>query len=89
MAGVYAKRILGGLLGVPDACLLRCNPLPDFGGGHPDPNLTYAHDLVAALGTSRRSRPLLVNDAQPRRSRHPVPRAAAASPLRRHVIPQG
>jgi phosphoglucomutase len=24
-------------------------PLPDFGGGHPDPNLTYAHDLVAAM----------------------------------------
>jgi phosphoglucomutase len=21
-------------------------PLPDFGGGHPDPNLTYAHELV-------------------------------------------
>ncbi len=21
-------------------------PLEDFGGGHPDPNLTYAHDLV-------------------------------------------
>jgi len=21
-------------------------PLPDFGAGHPDPNLTYAHDLV-------------------------------------------
>jgi phosphoglucomutase len=24
-------------------------PLPDFGGGHPDPNLTYAHDLVDAM----------------------------------------
>jgi phosphoglucomutase len=24
-------------------------PLPDFGGGHPDPNLTYAHDLVEAM----------------------------------------
>lgn len=21
-------------------------PLEDFGGGHPDPNLTYAHELV-------------------------------------------
>ena len=20
--------------------------MPDFGGGHPDPNLTYAHELV-------------------------------------------
>ena len=24
-------------------------PLPDFGGGHPDPNLTYAAELVDAL----------------------------------------
>jgi len=24
-------------------------PLEDFGGGHPDPNLTYAHDLVEEM----------------------------------------
>jgi phosphoglucomutase len=24
-------------------------PLEDFGGGHPDPNLTYAHDLVETM----------------------------------------
>jgi phosphoglucomutase len=24
-------------------------PLEDFGGGHPDPNLTYAHELVDAV----------------------------------------
>ncbi|NEP60855.1 MAG: alpha-D-glucose phosphate-specific phosphoglucomutase, partial [Symploca sp. SIO2G7] len=24
-------------------------PLEDFGGGHPDPNLVYAHDLVATM----------------------------------------
>ena len=27
----------------------------DFGGGHPDPNLTYAHDLVEAMGTTLQS----------------------------------
>ena len=27
----------------------NCKPLPDFGGGHPDPNLTYAHSLVEAV----------------------------------------
>ena len=27
----------------------RATPLPDFGGGHPDPNLTYAADLVHEL----------------------------------------
>jgi phosphoglucomutase len=30
--------------------LFRCNPLPDFGKGHPDPNLTYAADLVKKMG---------------------------------------
>jgi len=24
-------------------------PLPDFGGGHPDPNLTYAENLVKVM----------------------------------------
>lgn len=27
----------------------NCVPLPDFGKGHPDPNLTYAHDLVEVM----------------------------------------
>lgn len=30
--------------------LMRCNPLPDFGKCHPDPNLTYAADLVKMMG---------------------------------------
>ena len=29
----------------PEAAI-KCNTLPDFGGGHPDPNLTYAKELV-------------------------------------------
>lgn len=29
---------------------LRCNSLPDFGGCHPDPNLTYARDLAVKCG---------------------------------------
>ena len=31
-------------------CLMRCNPLPDFGKCHPDPNLTYASELVRKMG---------------------------------------
>jgi phosphoglucomutase len=46
VAGPYAKHIFGDLLGCNQNSLLNCNPLEDFGGGHPDPNLTYAHDLV-------------------------------------------
>lgn len=28
-------------------------PLEDFGGGHPDPNLTYAHDLVELMWSDK------------------------------------
>lgn len=48
VSGPYAKRILGKLFGVKN--LMRCNVLPDFGGCHPDPNLTYAPDLVNIMG---------------------------------------
>lgn len=37
-------------LGLPESSLLRCNPLPDFGGCHPYPNLTYADSLVKKMG---------------------------------------
>lgn len=30
--------------------LMRCDPRPDFGKCHPDPNLTYAADLVKKMG---------------------------------------
>jgi phosphoglucomutase len=49
-SGPYAKRIFSDILGVPEESLMRCDVLPDFGKGHPDPNLTYAHDLVEKMG---------------------------------------
>lgn len=49
VTGPYARAILVETLGLPEAALQNCVPLPDFGGGHPDPNLTYAHDLVEAV----------------------------------------
>jgi len=48
VAGPYANKIFGEIFGVKD--LMRCEVLPDFGGGHPDPNLTYAADLVKKMG---------------------------------------
>lgn len=51
VTGPYAKRIIEGLLGAPEGSVLRATPLEDFGGGHPDPNLTYAADLVARLAS--------------------------------------
>lgn len=49
VTGPFARRIFTDLLGAPEGSLMRCTPLEDFGGEHPDPNLTYAADLVARL----------------------------------------
>jgi len=46
ITGPYAKAILIDRLGASPDSLMNAEPLEDFGGGHPDPNLTYAHDLV-------------------------------------------
>lgn len=47
--GPYAREIFVNRLGASADSLMNAEPLPDFGGGHPDPNLTYAHELVEAL----------------------------------------
>ena len=47
--GPYAHAILEGRLGAPAGSVVNGTPLPDFGGGHPDPNPVYAAALVSAL----------------------------------------
>ncbi len=47
ITGPYARYIFTDLLGAPTEWILNATPLPDFGGGHPDPNLKYAAALVA------------------------------------------
>jgi phosphoglucomutase len=47
VTGPYALEILENRLGAEPGTVLNGKPLPDFGGGHPDPNLVHAHDLVA------------------------------------------
>ena len=49
VTGPYATRIFEGLLGAPAGTVRNGTPLEDFGGGHPDPNLTYAHELAELL----------------------------------------
>ncbi|MDQ6954174.1 MAG: alpha-D-glucose phosphate-specific phosphoglucomutase [Mariprofundaceae bacterium] len=49
VTGPYAKVILQNMLGASSDSLINCVPLDDFGGGHPDPNLTYAKELVDRL----------------------------------------
>lgn len=47
--GPYARRILIDELGAQEGSVINSVPLPDFGGKHPDPNLTYAAELVDKL----------------------------------------
>ena len=49
VTGPYAQEIFIKRLGAPADSLMNCMPSPDFGGGHPDPNLTYAHELVEII----------------------------------------
>jgi phosphoglucomutase len=48
VTGPYGKAIFEGELGLQNSTQ-NCIPSPDFNGGHPDPNLTYAHSLVEAV----------------------------------------
>ncbi|ESR35049.1 phosphoglucomutase [Citrus sinensis] len=49
VTGAYAKPIFVEKLGAKPDSILNGVPLEDFGHGHPDPNLTYARDLVAIM----------------------------------------
>jgi phosphoglucomutase len=49
VTGPYAYNILEHRLGAPIGTVINSKPLEDFGGGHPDPNLVYAHELVEIL----------------------------------------
>ena len=45
VTGPYARAILVDELGAPATSIVNADPRPDFGGGHPDPNLVYCKDL--------------------------------------------
>jgi len=49
VTGPYAMAIIEGMLGAEAGTVINGIPKEDFGGGHPDPNLTYAHELVDIL----------------------------------------
>ncbi|MCJ1357733.1 MAG: Phosphoglucomutase-2 [Icmadophila ericetorum] len=49
VTGPYGVAIFEKELGLPSSSTQNCTPSPDFGGGHPDPNLVYAHSLVEAV----------------------------------------
>ncbi|MDT7807235.1 MAG: phosphoglucomutase [Acidobacteriota bacterium] len=49
VTGPYARHIIEDRLGAPVGTVLNGEPLPDFGGHHPDPNLVHASELVARM----------------------------------------
>jgi phosphoglucomutase len=49
VTGPYAKEVFTHRLGTSETSLMNCEVSETFGGGHPDPNLTYAHELVDVL----------------------------------------
>lgn len=46
ITGPYASAIIEDLLGAAKGSVVHGTPLPDFGGMHPDPNPTWAHELM-------------------------------------------
>ncbi|PSC71409.1 hypothetical protein C2E20_5335 [Micractinium conductrix] len=53
VTGAYADPLLVKELGGKPDSLHNAVPLEDFGGGHPDPNLTYAHELVEVMWSDK------------------------------------
>lgn len=49
ITGPYGRKIFVEELGLPESSIQNSVPKPDFGGLHPDPNLTYAHTLVSKV----------------------------------------
>lgn len=52
VTGPYAKTIIEDQLGALPGTVMNARPLPDFGGGHPDPNLVYAEELAGLMFSS-------------------------------------
>jgi len=49
VTGPSARVLFEERLGAPAGSVRHGTPREDFGGGHPDPNLTHAHELVETL----------------------------------------
>lgn len=53
ITGPYARRILEDELGAAAGSVINAEPLEDFGGGHPDPNLVHAHELAELMYSAK------------------------------------
>jgi phosphoglucomutase len=62
--GPYAKAIFVDELGQDESVCVNAVPKDDFNGGHADPNLTYAKELVATMGLDKKGNKIDVGDAK-------------------------
>ncbi|KAJ0396037.1 hypothetical protein P43SY_008311 [Pythium insidiosum] len=56
--GPYARRVFVEELGGPESCIINGVPKDDFNGGHADPNLTYAKELIKIMGVDNKGLPV-------------------------------
>lgn len=60
--GPYIKKVFCEDLGQPESTCMNAIPKEDFNGGHADPNLTYAKELVAIMGLDKKGMKIDVGD---------------------------
>lgn len=63
--GPYAKAVVVDELGQSESSCMNAVPKDDFNGGHADPNLTYAKELVALLGLDKKGQKIDVDGPIP------------------------
>mmetsp|Transcript_4311 Transcript_4311/g.5598 ORF Transcript_4311/g.5598 Transcript_4311/m.5598 type:complete len:1075 (-) Transcript_4311:1349-4573(-) len=63
--GPYAKAVLVDELGQDVSTNMNATPKDDFNGGHADPNLTYAKELVAIMGLNKKGEKIEVSSTVP------------------------
>lgn len=63
--GPYSKAIFIDELGQPESTCMNATPKDDFNGGHADPNLTYAKELVAIMGLDKKGNKIDVDGPIP------------------------
>ncbi|GMH76870.1 hypothetical protein TrRE_jg11350, partial [Triparma retinervis] len=69
--GVYARKVFCDVFGLDVSTQMNSISKDDFNGGHADPNLTYAKELVAVMGLDKTGLPIP--------SPNPIPSFGAAA----------
>lgn len=63
--GPYSHRVFVEELGATADVLLNGTPKEDFNGGHADPNLTYAKELIKVMGVDNKGLPVYGQASEP------------------------